>query len=393
MLHVRNHYRSCRRWDSVMRKLPTIRLGFDRFSAVYLWIAFLVIFGIMSPHIFLTSSTLHLVASEQAVSGIMAIAILIPITCGQFDLSIGANANLTGIVAIVVQINWHWPAGLAVLLGVAVGALIGIVNGFLVVKLKINSFIATLAMGSILSAFVVIVTNSNQPPPVTSTAWNDLSQISVGGYQIVVVYLLALGLLTWWLLDYTPVGRYFYAIGGNAESARLAGVRVGRWTWTSLIISGTIAGFGGILYTSLSGPSLTFGSTLLLPAFAAAFLGSTQLQPGRFNIWGTLIAIYVLATGVEGLQLVSGQQWLGDMFNGVALIVAVGLAVARGGSIRAAARRRGFLRGAGPAGVAVGEEPDSGDSAGAGQVRADDGQAALAAGEQSSGQATAGAGH
>ena len=211
-----------------MRKLPTIRLGFDRFSAIYLWIAFLIIFGILSPHIFLTSSTLHLVASEQAVSGIMAIAILIPITCGQFDLSIGANANLTGIVAVVVQINWHWSAGLAVLLGIAVGALIGIVNGFLVVKIKINSFIATLAMGSILSAFVVIVTNSNQPPPVTSTAWNDLSQISVGGYQIVVVYLLVLGLLTWWLLDYTPLGRYFYAIGGNAESARLAGVRVGR---------------------------------------------------------------------------------------------------------------------------------------------------------------------
>jgi len=375
-----------------MRKLPTIRLGFDRFSAIYLWIAFLIIFGILSPHIFLTSSTLHLVASEQAVSGIMAIAILIPITCGQFDLSIGANANLTGIVAVVVQINWHWSAGLAVLLGIAVGALIGIVNGFLVVKIKINSFIATLAMGSILSAFVVIVTNSNQPPPVTSTAWNDLSQISVGGYQIVVVYPLVLGLLTWWLLDYTPLGRYFYAIGGNAESARLAGVRVGRWTWTSLIISGAIAGFAGILYTSLSGPSLTFGSTLLLPAFAAAFLGSTQLQPGKFNIWGTLIAIYVLATGVEGLQLVSGQQWLGDMFNGVALIVAVGLAVARGGSVRAATRHRGFLRRRGQGGVVAGEEPGSGDSDSAGQLRAD-GEGALPTGDQSSGQATAEAGH
>ena len=375
-----------------MRKLPTIRLGFDRFSAIYLWIAFLIIFGILSPHIFLTSSTLHLVASEQAVSGIMAIAILIPITCGQFDLSIGANANLTGIVAVVVQINWHWSAGLAVLLGIAVGALIGIVNGFLVVKIKINSFIATLAMGSILSAFVVIVTNSNQPPPVTSTDWNDLSQISVGGYQIVVVYLLVLGLLTWWLLDYTPLGRYFYAIGGNAESARLAGVRVGRWTWTSLIISGAIAGFAGILYTSLSGPSLTFGSTLLLPAFAAAFLGSTQLQPGKFNIWGTLIAIYVLATGVEGLQLVSGQQWLGDMFNGVALIVAVGLAVARGGSVRAATRHRGFLRRRGQGGVVAGEEPGSGDSDSAGQLRAD-GEGALPTGDQSSGQATAEAGH
>jgi ribose transport system permease protein len=249
-------------------------------------------------------------------------------------------------------------------------------------------------MGSILSAFVVIVTNSNEPPPVTSKAWNDLSQISVGGYQIVVVYLLVLGLLAWWLLDYTPAGRYFYAIGGNAESARLAGVAVGRWSWTSLIMSGTIAGFGGILYTSLSGPSLTFGSTLLLPAFAAAFLGSTQLQPGRFNIWGTLIAIYVLATGVEGLQLVSGQQWLGDMFNGVALILAVGLAVARGGSIRAAARRRGFLRGAVPPAAGAGEEPGSEGNDGADEFRADDdGQAALPAGDPGTGQAAAGAGH
>jgi ribose transport system permease protein len=303
----------------------------------------------MSPNIFLTSSTLHLVASEQAISGIVAIAILIPITCGQFDLSIGATANLTGIVAIILQTSLHWPVGLAIVISVAVGVAVGVANGFLVVKLKINSFIATLAMGSILSAFIIIVTNSQQPPPVTSAAWNDLSQFSIAGYQVVVVYLLVLGLAVWWMLDYTPMGRYFYAIGGNAEAARLAGVRVGRWSWISLVLSGTIAGVGGVLYTSLSGPSLTFGSTLLLPAFAAAFLGSTQLQPGRFNVWGTLIAIYVLATGVEGLELVSGQQWLGDMFNGVALIVAVGLAVARRGTARRGSgrgRRRTALPGA-----------------------------------------------
>jgi ribose transport system permease protein len=197
-------------------------------------------------------------------------------------------------------------------------------------------------MGSILAAVQVIVTSSEQPQPVTTDAWNMLSQSSIGGFQIVVLYLIVLGLLAWWFLDHTPAGRWIYATGGNPDAARLSGVRVDRWSWLTLILSGTIAGIGGILYTSLTGPSLSFGSTLVLPAFAAAFLGSTQLQPGRFNVWGTLIAIYVLATGVEGLQIVSGQQWLSDMFDGVALILAVALAVNRQGrSLGGKYRRKG----------------------------------------------------
>jgi ribose transport system permease protein len=106
-------------------------------------------------------------------------------------------------------------------------------------------------------------------------------------------------------------------------------VRVGFWSWLSLIGSATIAGIAGVLYASLSGPSLTFGQGLLLPAFAAVFLGSTQFTPGRANVWGTLVAVYVLATGVQGLQFVTGVLWLNDMFNGVALIAAVSFAVWR----------------------------------------------------------------
>ena len=138
-----------------------------------------------------------------------------------------------------------------------------------------------------------------------------------------------LSFIAWWFLDHTPAGRYLYAIGGNVEAARLSGVRTNRWIWTSLTISGTVAGVAGVLFASLSGPSLGFGQTLLLPAFAAVFLGSTQLSPGRFNVWGTLLAIFVLATGATGLQLLSGAQWVSDLFNGLALIGAVALAVNR----------------------------------------------------------------
>jgi ribose transport system permease protein len=101
---------------------------------------------------------------------------------------------------------------------------------------------------------------------------------------------------------------------------------VDKWTWISLIISASLCGVAGVLYCSLSGPSLTFGAALLLPAYAAAFLGSTQIKPGRFNIWGTIIAVYVLALGIQGLQYVTGVQWLGEMFDGIALIVAVSFA-------------------------------------------------------------------
>jgi len=304
-------------------------LGFEKYSGLYLWAVFLAVFGIWVPDSFLTSSTLHSVAAQQAVTGMVALAVLIPLAADEFDLSVGANANFTGILAVLLQTSWHWAVVPACLAAVVAGALIGLSNGFIVVRLRVNSLIATLGTSSILAAGLIIITNSTQPFPPESLHWSELTQLKIAGFQIVVVYLLVLAGVVWWLIDRTPFGRFMFATGGNVEAARLSGVRVDRVAWITLALSGTIAGIAGIFFTSLSGPSLTFGPTLLLPAFAAVFLGSTQLRPGRFNVWGTLIAIYVLATGVVGLQLASGAQWLSQMFSGVALIVAVALAVGR----------------------------------------------------------------
>jgi ribose transport system permease protein len=307
-----------------------ISLGTDRFSGLYLLAAFIVVFGVWSPHVFMTVATVHLIASQQAVAGIVAIAVLIPLTSGNYDLSVGANANLTGILAIVLQTREGWGLLPTLVVSLGAGMMVGVVNGFIVVRLGVNSFITTLAMGSVLAAVQVIVTSSQQPQPVLTPLWNNLTQAKWLGFQVIVVYLLIIALLAWWLMDHTPLGRHLFAAGGNPEAARLSGVRVDRMTWFSLTSSATLAGVAGVLYTSLSGPSLSFGDTLLLPAFAAAFLGSTQLKPGRFNVGGTIVAIFVLAVGVQGLQIVSGQQWLSDMFNGVALILAVAMAVSRG---------------------------------------------------------------
>src|SRR4051812_18738896 len=306
-----------------------ISLGFDRFSGLYLWAAFIIVFSIWTPDTFLTSSTLHSVAAQQAVTGMVALAVLIPLAASCYDLSVGATANLVGIFVIVQMNEHHWAVVPAIAAGIIVAFAIGCVNALIVVKLGVNSFIATLGMGSVLAATQVIVSSNAQPLPPTSATWNNLTQTTVFGFQIVVLYLLILAFVLWWLTAHTAVGRYLYAIGGNTEAARLSGVRVERYTALTLIASATIGGVAGIIFSSLNGPSLNFGGTLLLPAFAAVFLGSTQLIPGRFNVWGTLLAIYVLATGVQGLQLVSGASWLNDMFNGVALIVAVALSIQR----------------------------------------------------------------
>jgi ribose transport system permease protein len=342
--------------------------GFDRFSGLYLWALFIIVFGIWVPNEFLTTSTLHSVAAQQAVTGMVALAVLIPLSAGLYDLSVGATANLSGILTVVLLNNHHWGVVPAILAGIVCGMAVGVVNSIVIVKLGVNSFIATLGMSSILSAMLVIVSSNSQPLPPTSTAWNNFTQTTIAGFQIVVLYLIILGFILWWLLAHTPIGRYLYAVGGNTEAARLSGVRINRWSTCSLLLSATIAGLAGVMFSSLNGPSLNFGPTLLLPAFAAAFLGSTQLTPGRFNVWGTLLAIYVLATGVQGLQLVSGASWLSDMFNGVALIVAVALSIKRSPSVlgqrlRARLRRGGSTPPGGEPGSAGPGDLDPGATA------------------------------
>ena len=304
-----------------------ISIGLDRFAGVYLLGLFILSFGIWKPDQFLTAGTLHSVASAQAITGMLAIAIVIPLAAGAYDLSVGATINLSSILAIWLQTAQGVSMGVAIAIALAAATLIGLVNAVVVVRLGVNSFIATLGMASIVAAVQTIIVGPSQPVSPLDPTWSDITTTTIFGFQAVVFYLLILGALIWWLLARTPAGRYIYATGSNPDAARLSGVAVGRWTFISLVLSSLIAGVAGIFYGSLYGPSLTYGPSLLLPAFAAAFLGSTLVVGGRFNVWGTLLAIYALATGVKGLQLVTGAQWLAQMFNGVALITAVALTV------------------------------------------------------------------
>lgn len=303
-------------------------LQFDRLAGLYLWLTFVIVFGIWKPELFLTMATVHSVASANAAVAILGLAVLIPLCAGAYDLSAGATMNLATVVVVLLQTSWHMDMVPAIICAVLTGGLIGALNGLVVVKFRVNSFIATLGMSSVVLAFQQMIVGGNQPIPPDSPAWAALTTTPILGFQIVVLYMLVIAFAVWWLLTKTAAGRYIYAIGGNAEAARLAGVPVGRHLYLSFILSGLIAGVGGVLYGSLNGPSLAYGPALLLPAFAAAFLGSVLLR-GKFNAWGTVATVYILATGIQGLQFVTSAQWLGGMFNGIVLIVAVAFAMWR----------------------------------------------------------------
>jgi ribose transport system permease protein len=323
------HVSITRRAEPVTARSRRFGFGFDRFSGLYLWAGFIIVFGIWKSDSFLSMDTVHSVASEKAVVALLGLAVVVPLAAGVFDLSIGSTANLSAVTVAILQSQHHWGMWPSIIVAILVGMAVGVVNGIVIVRLHVNAFIATLGMATIVGAFQTIVTDNRQPLPPVSTSWSQLTQREIFGFQSVVLYVIVIALIVWWFLECTPAGRYIYAAGGNNTAARLSGVRVDAWTFASLVFSGSIAGVAGVFYSSLNGPSLTFGTAVLLPAYAAAFLGSTQLRPGRFNVWGTIIAVYVLATGVRGVQLVTSVQWLNDMFNGVALIAAVSFAVWR----------------------------------------------------------------
>jgi len=307
------------------RKIAVV-LGFDRFSGLYVWAVLILIFSLWVPSLFDTANNARIIAGSQAITAMVAMGLIVPVACGAFDLSIAGTLGVSVCTVIWFQANHHgWALGIIVAL--LIGVAVGLVNSLIVVKLHVDSFIGTLGMSSILLAGTEWITGGGQIANGVSPTFTAIGQRQIIGLPLPVFYMIALAIVLWWLLEYTPVGRYLYGIGGNPQAARLAGIRVGRITTGAFLLSGLVAAFAGVvLAAQLGSASPDVGGPYLLPAFSAVFLGATQVFPGRVNVPGTLIAIFLLATGVKGLQLAGAPSYVNDLFNGAALIIAVALA-------------------------------------------------------------------
>ncbi|MEC3975734.1 ABC transporter permease [Amycolatopsis sp. H20-H5] len=312
-------------------QLPTARrlrrgLGFRNIAAIYLFIGLFVVFAVWIPDSFLQWDTWRSLISNQAITCLVALGLVLPIAAGALDLAIGTEVGLGTILVAKLLVGTGLGIPVAILVALAAGAACGVLSWLMITKARVPSFIATLGVSSLLLAMISWVSDSQQivnlPAAFGTIATGRLLGLTYPFYIMLVV-----AFALWYLMERTSVGRKVYATGSNPSAARLSGVRTSRILLFALTTCGLVSGLSGVLLSAeLSTGDPTVGPGYLLPVIAAVFLGSTQFRAGRVNIWGTVVAAYVLATGVKGLQLAGLPIWIPDLFNGVALLLAVGLA-------------------------------------------------------------------
>lgn len=306
---------------ATLRKTKLIDLSY-RFALVLAWIAIVVVFGVLRPETFLTASNFQTIFGSQAVLLILTLGLIIPLSAGEYDLSVAGMLGLSLTLVGWLNVSLGWPVLIAVLVALAAGILVGFTNAFFVVFVGVESLVVTLGMGTLLAGVAVGVQNSTVSGIDATLV--DLARTKLFGIQMAFWFGLLLTAGIWYMYAYTPLGRYLYFVGAGREVGRLTGLRVDRLRIGSLVCSGFFAALAGVVLAgTLGGSDPNAGPSYLLPAFAAAFLGATAITPGRFNPWGSFVAVYFLVTGITGLQLLGAIGWVEQFFYGASLVVAV----------------------------------------------------------------------
>jgi ribose transport system permease protein len=279
-----------------------------------------------TSQIFPTANNFATIFGSQAVIVMLTLALLIPLTAGDYDLSVGFNLTLSAMLIAVLNVEHQWPIVLAVLAALAAGALVGAVNGAFILIFRIESLIVTLGTGTFVGGVVLLISGSNTISGVSSSLVDMVIVNRLFGIPLDFYYGLLLCLIIWYVFEFTPLGRRLLFVGRGRNVARLSGIHVDRVRLGALIASGVISALGGVVYAGTTGAAdPTSGTQLLLPAFAAVFLGATTIVPGRFNPVGSLVAVYFLVTGITGFQLLGAQSYVQSLFYGGALVIAVAL--------------------------------------------------------------------
>jgi ribose/xylose/arabinose/galactoside ABC-type transport system permease subunit len=325
------------------------------FGVLHVLLLLIVVFSIWQPDTFPNYKTFTAILSQNAIPGILALGLTVPLAAGEFDLSIGYVLGTASIFLAWCLGSTGMGVVESIGLTLAMCLAFGVVNSMLVVGVGLNSFIATLATGSLLQAVIQTISHgltlANGIPRISNLATDNIAEITLPA----IVMLAICGLL-WLLLSLTPAGRRMYATGLARDAAILSGVRTGKLRMASFLVSAIAAGIAGILVTAQVGAaSPTVGPPLMIPAFAAAFLGSTQVRPGFFNAWGTLLAVLMLGTLNYGLALAGVPEWVPYLSTGSVLIVALALGRIREQGVPIALKRLVRRRAAGRLPVAVGE--------------------------------------
>lgn len=303
----------------------------ERFALPLLVVVVCVLFASLpaSRAAFASIGNIQAVLGNVSVVSILAVAAIFPLVAGHFDFTIGATAALSSIGVAATMSHARMPLLVAVVFGVALGLAVGLVNAFLVAVLHLNAFIVTIGGATLIPGLISWYTGGVDIVQGIDPALARFGAARIGVVPLTFVVVLIIAVVAWLVLARTVFGRQVAAAGANANAARLMGMRVDRLSFISFLISGALAGVAGVLLTARNGGGMNgAGVDLLFPALAAVFLGATAIDPGRFNVWGTLVGTFFVAVAVSGLTLAGAASWVPAVFNGTALILAVAVSTA-----------------------------------------------------------------
>lgn len=300
---------------------------FAHYGTIIALLGMMVAFSIASPSAFPTRINFVNVLNQASLAMIIAAGLTVAVAVGELDLSIGFAASLHGILVTGLIVSNQLPIPVAILIVVAIGAVIGVINGLIVTKARVNSVIATLGIGTILTGLAFAYSAG---VPIVAGVPDAFLSISLGRWlwgipnNIIFMVIVVGGL--WVLVERTSLGQEIQAVGGNPSAARLAGINVDRIKILGFVISGVCAALTGILLASrLGSGTASAGDSYLLTAFAAVFLGSATLRDGEFHILGTVIGALIIAFGFNGLSIFGAPTFSQYVLQGAILIVAVAL--------------------------------------------------------------------
>ena len=281
-----------------------------------------VFLSLASP-VFLSADNLFNIGVQTSYTAVIAIGITLVIITAGIDLSVGSVAALSGVVGVVLMANAGWPVVLAILGGILAGAVCGLVNGLLVSVAGLNPFIATLGMLSVARGLVYIPTNAKAVFGAPDS-FRLLGQGVIGAIPIPVIVIAVVAIIGYIVLSRTKLGRYAYAMGSNYEAARLSGIPIKRYLTLVYVISGALAGFGGMIASSqVASGQPNFGMGLELDAIAAAVIGGASLFGGQGTVVGTLIGAFLIALIRNGSVLLDVNIYYQQVIIGVVIWVAV----------------------------------------------------------------------
>lgn len=298
----------------------------EKYGLLLVWIAIILILGAFKPAQMFSWNAYATMFGSNAMVVVLTLALIIPLTTGDFDLSVAATMGLSSMIIAVMNVQLNQPIFISIVAALLAGAVVGAINAFFIVYFRVFSLIVTLGTGYFVAGLILWVSDSGTIAGISMGLVEAVILTRFLGVPLGFYYALILTVAIWYLFQYTALGRRALFVGRGREVARLSGVNVNRIRSGALIASSLLAAFAGVLYTGMRGaadPSSALA--FLLPAFAAAFLGSTAIYPGRFNAIGAFIAVYFLSTGIMGLNFLGVDSFVTNLFYGGGLVLAVAI--------------------------------------------------------------------